>query len=307
MSGGPAPCRPLTRYTNGERADRHRTRKNLGVWQLSRAYRSSSGDVRWDMLGDPGAEPVVLLHGTPFSSYIWRGVAAALAQRHRVYVWDMPGYGASEMSADQDLSLAGLSGVFAELLDHWGLSAPVVIAHDSGGAVALGTHLLHGARYDRLALVDAVALAPWGSEFFAVVGEHADVFAQLPARLHHALLREYVNSASSPGLHPATRNALIEPWLGDAGQSAFYRQLAQRRADPGHIDQLQSRYAAIDLPVLVCWGGDDQWIHVERGRELAKRIPDAHLRVIAGAGHLVQEDQPAQLTAALLGFIPGRD
>jgi pimeloyl-ACP methyl ester carboxylesterase len=272
-------------------------------WRLGNTYSSPSGQVRWDRFGDPDGEPVVLLHGTPFSSFIWRGIARAMAQHHQVYVWDMPGYGTSDKYQDQDISLAAQARIFADLLDHWRLAEPAVVAHDSGGAVALGTHLLHGAAYRRLALVDAVALAPWGSAFFEVVGDHASGFERLPARLHHALVREYVGTASSPGLHPATLDALVEPWLGESGQAAFYRQLTQRRADPGYVDEIQHRYGSIEIPVLVCWGNDDAWIPVDRGRELAARIPEARLRIIPGAGHLIHEDQPAELTGALFAFL----
>ncbi len=268
--------------------------------QLTASYASELGEVRWAALGDPEGEPVVLLHGTPFSSYIWRHIARTLGHRNRVYVWDMPGYGVSEKSDGQDLSLGALARVFADLLGHWRLDEPVVVAHDSGGAVALGAALLHGARYRRLALVDAVALAPWGSPFFEVAGEHAEVFAALPPRLHQALLREYVNTASSPGLHPATLEALVGPWVADGGQDAFWRQLAQRGNDQSFVDGMQDRYAEIDIPVTVCWGQDDTWIPPARGRELAGRIPGARFHAIPDAGHLVQEDNPAELTAAIL-------
>ncbi|MGK5628229.1 alpha/beta fold hydrolase [Streptomyces sp. URMC 123] len=269
--------------------------------QLTGTFRSSSGDVRWGTLGQPGRDPVVLLHGTPFSSYVWRAVARSLAPRHQVFLWDMPGYGASEKFAGQDVSLAAQGRVFTELLDHWGLEDPLVVAHDFGGAVSLRAHLLHGARYRALALVDPVALAPWGSPFFRLVGAHSEVFEQLPPALHHALVREYVGSASSPGLHPAVLDRLVGPWLGDPGQAAFYRQIAQ--ADQRHTDEVQDRYGEIRVPTLVCWGEDDAWIPVTKGQELAARIPGARLERIAGAGHLVQEDAPAELTAALLGFL----
>ncbi|MDL4777752.1 MULTISPECIES: alpha/beta fold hydrolase [Thermomonosporaceae] len=273
----------------------------MSGWKLTRTYASSSGEVRWDVLGDPGAEPLVLLHGTPFSSYVWRGIAHALAASYRVHVWDMPGYGSSEMSDGQDVSLGAQGRVFAELLTHWGLDEPLVVAHDFGGATALRAHLLHGARYRALALVDPVALAPWGSPFFRLVTTNAAVFEQLPPALHGALVREYVASASGPGLHPATLDALVAPWLGDTGQPAFYRQIAQ--ADQRDTDEIQVRYGEIDLPVLVCWGTADTWIPVAKAHELAGLVPGARLRLIEGAGHLVQEDAPAELTAALVGFL----
>ncbi|TDD82189.1 alpha/beta hydrolase [Actinomadura darangshiensis] len=272
-------------------------------WTLRHGFAGTLGEVRWDRLGDPDAAPLVLLHGTPFSSFIWRDVARALAVRRSVYVFDMPGYGSSSMSGDQDLSLDALAGVFAELLAHWGLDRPDVVAHDSGGAIALGAHVDRGVPYRRLALVDAVSLPPWGSEFFTVVGENADVFRQLPGPLHRALLREYVTTASSPGLHPYVLDALTAPWLGPEGQAAFYRQLVQRRADESYIDRIRDGYAAIDLPVLVCWGADDDWVPAERGRELAALIPGADLHVVPVAGHLLPEDRPAELAAAVLGFL----
>ncbi|TMQ89771.1 alpha/beta hydrolase [Actinomadura soli] len=281
----------------------------MDEWTLRNSYESSLGEVRWDRLGDPGGQPLVLLHGTPFSSLIWRHVARALtttprpAVRRLVYVFDMPGYGTSAMTEAQDLSLDALAGVFAELIDHWGLTSPDVVAHDSGGAVALGAHVDRGVPYRRLALVDAVSLPPWGSEFFALVGEHTEIFRRLPGPLHRAMLREYVITASSPGLRPDVLDALTAPWLGADGQAAFYRQLAQRRADLTYIDRIRDGYPAIDLPVLVCWGADDSWVPAERGRELAALIPGAEPHLIDGAGHLLPEDRPAELTAALLTFL----
>lgn len=221
-------------------------------WKLTKTYRSRVGEVRWDRLGPEHGDPVVLLHGTPFSSFVWRGIARALSHRHPVYVWDMPGYGASEQHEGQDVSLGAQGQVFAELMGHWGLDAPAVVAHDFGGAVALRAHLLHGVRYGRLALVDPVALAPWGSPFFRLVGRHTDVFEQLPPALHAALLREYLSSASSPGLHPATASALASPWLTEVGQAAFYRQIAQ--ADQRFTDEIQPLYPKVAVPVMVCWG-----------------------------------------------------
>jgi pimeloyl-ACP methyl ester carboxylesterase len=275
----------------------------MADWTLPETFAGSTGTVRWNRLGGADRPPLVLLHGTPFSSYVWRAVAGSLARDHQVFVWDMPGYGMSEKCAGQDVSLAAQGRVFTELLAHWGLAEPVVVAHDFGGAVALRAHLLHGADYRALALVDPVALAPWGSPFFRLVRDHADVFEKLPPALHGALVREYVGSASSPGLHPAVLDRLVRPWLGEPGQSAFYRQIAQ--ADQRHTDEIQDRYPAIRVPTLVCWGEDDAWIPVDKGRELAAAVPGARWEPGAGAGHLVQEDAPAQLTAALIAFLRG--
>ncbi|WP_281276843.1 alpha/beta fold hydrolase [Glycomyces buryatensis] len=174
---------------------------------------------------------------------------------------------------------------------------PHVIAHDYGGAVSLRAHLLHGASYASLALVDVVALAPWGSEFFRLVAENADVFTRLPAHIHEAAVRAYVGSASHRGLTPAQEDMLVTPWLSPEGQAAFYRQIAQ--ADQRFTDEVEPRYGELDLPVAVLWGEDDTWIPVDRAHRLAAAIPGASLRLIPDAGHLIQLDAPVELATAL--------
>ncbi len=97
-----------------------------------------------------------------------------------------------------------------------------------------------------------MALAPWGSPTYRLLGEHAEVFERLPPALHRAMVREYVASASAPGLLPDVLDRLVAPWCGAAGQPAFYRQIAQN--DQRFTDEIQGRYGELRLPVLVCWG-----------------------------------------------------
>ena len=90
---------------------------------------------------------------------------------------------------------------------------------------------------------------------------------------------------------------LVAPWLDAAGRAAFYRQIAQ--ADQRFTDEIEPRYATLDLPVLIAWGAEDTWIPVDRAYRLADTIPGAELQVIPDAGHLIQLDAPERLTAVL--------
>ena len=253
------------------------------------------GTVRWRRDGQ--GPPVVLCHGTPWSSQVWAGVARALAARWTVYRWDMLGYGTSDMHDGQDVSLVAQGELLAALLGHWSLPRPAVMAHDVGGAVALRAHLVHGQPFSSLALVDVVALAPWGSQFFQLVRNHHAVFEQLPSALHAALVRAYIAGASHRGLADADLDRLAAPWLDAAGQPAFYRQIAQ--ADQRHTDDIEPHYGRLDLPVHIIWGTDDAWIPVATARRLQRRIPGATLRLIPEAGHLIHLDAPAELAVEL--------
>ena len=255
--------------------------------------------VRWGRLGS--GPDVVLCHGTPWSSDLWRPCAEALAPYFTVHLWDMPGYGRSSKRAEHRVSLDVQGELFADLLDAWGLTSPHVVAHDIGGAVALRAHLLHGAAYRSLALVDVIALAPWGSDFFRLVRQHADVLAALPGAVHRGALRAYVEGASHAGLRPDVLEMLVAPWTGEEGQAAFYRQIAQ--ADEAHTNEIEPRYPELDLPVLVVWGDEDRWIPVDRAHRLHEMVPGSQLRIIESAGHLIQLDRPEALTATLTRWL----
>jgi pimeloyl-ACP methyl ester carboxylesterase len=266
---------------------------------LSEEFSWRGREVRWERLGS--GPDVVFCHGTPWSSELWRPCAEALASYFTVHLWDMPGYGLSSKRPEQRVSLDVQGQLFTELLAHWDLRSPHVIAHDYGGAVALRAHLLHHTRFASLALVDVVALAPWGSDFFRLVREHADVFSALPSAVHEGALRAYIAGASHVGLSPAAMDSLVSPWLDPLGQAAFYRQIAQ--ADQAYTDEIEHLYPELDLPVLVIWGREDTWIPVDRADRLIELVPGAQLRVIEGAGHLIQLDQPTALATTLARWL----
>ncbi len=263
--------------------------------QLPHTFDWHGRRVAWDRVGDGPA--VVMCHGTPWSSVLWRPFAQALSRDFTVFLWDMPGYGQSSKDPDHAVDLGTQSELLRDLLDHWGLTRPHVIAHDYGGAVSLRAHLLHEAGYASLALVDVVALSPWGSDYFRLVAEHEDVFAAQPPVVHRGALEAYISGASHRGLTSTQLDALTGPWLSEEGQAAFYRQIAA--ADQRYTDEVEGRYQEMALPVLVVWGRDDTWIPVDRAHRLAALIPGAELEVIDDAGHLIQYDAPVELAVSL--------
>jgi pimeloyl-ACP methyl ester carboxylesterase len=258
---------------------------------MSNTFEWAGRSIVWRAAGDGPA--VVLCHGTPFSSEVWRPYADALAADFTVYTWDMPGYGRSSKRPEDPVDFASQAQAFAALLDRWSLDRPRVIAHDFGGAVSLRAHLTLGVPYASLMLVDPVAIPPVGSPFFRFVEEHPNVLTKLPAHIHEAVVRSYIRGASHPGFTDRELAALAAPWLTDAGPAAFYQQIAD--FDEAHLEEIQRGCPAIDIPVQILWGEQDAWIEAEHGRRLAELIPGAGFELIPGAGHLVQHDAPVVL------------
>jgi pimeloyl-ACP methyl ester carboxylesterase len=269
-------------------------------WNLSDSFAFEGQQIRYGVIG--AGSPLVLVHGTPFSSVVWRRIAPHLAQHRQIFYFDLLGYGRSEKREGQDVSLGIQNRVFAALLDHWRLVRPDVIAHDFGGTTALRAHLLNGCEYRSLMLIDPVAIGPSGSPLVQATRKHENVFSGLPAYMHEAILRAYVAGAVHRTLAENEMRLYIDPWLGEQGQAAFYRQIAQM--DDRYTDEVESRYGEIRCPVTILWGRNDQWIPCERGERLAQRIPGAHLKIVPSASHLVQEDAPEAIVATALDFLP---
>lgn len=248
------------------------------------------------------AGDVVLCHGTPWSAAVWMPVARTLRRTHRVFLWDMPGYGASIGAADQQVDLVSQRQRLSALFDRWELERPHVVAHDIGGAVALGAHLLEDVDYASLYLLDIVTLDPWGSPFFRLVAQNEVVFSALPQPLHVALVREYICGAGGSGLDTAWIDELARPWSTEQGQVAFYRQIA--RLTPEHTRPIVARLRQVRCPVRIGWGGKDPWIPADQATELASLLPEStEVMFFPDAGHLVPLEAASALTTDLLDWL----
>ncbi len=263
---------------------------------LNERFSYQGQSVAWGALGQ--GQPIILVHGFPWSAQSWRRIAPWLAQTHRVYSFDMLGAGLSEKRDGQQVSEAIQSDLLQALIGYWGLECPQVIGHDFGGLAALRTHFLGGVEYSRLHLIDPVAVLPSGSPFFAHVAQHEAVFAGLPGYAHHALLSAYIQNAARYLLRDDAMEVYCAPWLGEGGQAAFYRQIAQ--ADHANIAEAQELYGKTEFDIHLIWGEEDSFIPISRGRQLQSLLRADSFTPIPNAAHLVQEDAPEALLAALL-------
>ncbi len=267
-------------------------------WKLSQTYDFNGRTVRYGVRGD--GPPVVLAHGTPWSSFNLRHIIKGLSEDFTVYYYDLLGYGQSDKTSG-DVSLGIQNQVLSGLLDHWQIRQPVIIGHDFGGATLLRTHLLNKCNFDKIVLIDPVAVSPWGSPFFRHVREHETAFAGVPDYIHEAIVRAYVKTAAFKPIDDATLDMIVAPWMDENGKSAFYRQIAQ--ANSAYTDDVQPLYTQITIPTLILWGSEDTWIPLERGEALHDMIPGSTFRVIPDAGHLVIEEKPDQLLREIRSFL----
>jgi pimeloyl-ACP methyl ester carboxylesterase len=268
------------------------------MWQLNESYRTSGGTVAAGRAGN--GPDLVLAHGWPWSSFSWHRVIPLLAGDYRIHWYDMPGFGQSQMGGPRPASLDTQGEIFGEMLQHWGLVRPRVVAHDFGGAVTLRAHLLHAADFTKLVMMNVVAMRPWGSEFFDHVGRHVAAFEGLPPHIHAAIVRAYIGGALARPINAEDQHLLAEPWLTEAGKAAFYAQFAL--ADEAFTAEIEPDFGNLRCPARILWGADDPWIPLDRGRALAKAVGTT-ITPMPGLGHLTQLEAPDEVAKALIAAL----
>lgn len=271
-------------------------------WALRHRVRLSSGEVAVDTLGD--GPPVVLTHGTPSWSYLWREVAPVLAEHHTVHLWDLPGYGDSVLADGVTPSVALHAATLAELVEHWGLDAPALVGHDIGGATVLRAHLVHRVPVRGLALLDAAVLTPWVTPAAQHMQRHLDVYRSMPTHLFHEVIAAHVRTTTHRALDGAAERAYLGRYAGPQGQQRWLDQVAGFSDDDTR--DVVAALPTVDVPTLVVWGERDRWLPLDTGDRIRDAIPRAERFVVPEAGHFLTEDDPAATSRVLDDFLRRR-
>jgi pimeloyl-ACP methyl ester carboxylesterase len=246
-------------------------------------------------------EPVVLLHGFGASTYSWRKVVPALAERYRVVAIDLNGFGYTQRPRSREsYTREGQAKLVTDTMDALGIARAHLVGHSYGGGITLYLASRHPERFRSMVLVDssaptyandrrsrAAALRPLDALFVRAV-------ALRPRAIRKALLRSFWDDSKvTPELVQAYFDRVAVEGVGDA----FYGLTAP--APPGPPVELEK----IAIPPLVVWGAHDELISPESGRRAAARLPHSEFVLIADCGHLPMEEQPEALLQAILPFL----
>ncbi|MCF3934036.1 alpha/beta hydrolase [Acuticoccus sp. M5D2P5] len=254
-------------------------------------------------------EPLVLVHGTPSSSLIWRNVLPRLtAAGYMVHVYDLLGYGLSERpwDPDTDTSISGQVRILEGMLAHWGLETTHLVAHDIGGAIAQRFGVFSPDRLRSLTLIDAVCFDSSPSpRTRAQMAAGLETLIKARDADHRAHFRDWLLSTFAD---PARASEdIIETYLeyiaGPVGQASFFQHQV-RHYDPSHTMEIADRLPALGrLPVKIIWGAADAWLAAEWAERLHRAIPGSDLSIIDDCGHFAPEEQPDQVAEQIVTFL----
>lgn len=253
--------------------------------------------------------PVVLVHGTPSSSLIWRNVVPALVSSgHRVHVFDLLGYGMSERPWNQeiDTSISGQVNILVRMLDVWELDDFHLVAHDIGGGIAQRFGVFFTERLRTLTLIDVVSFdsypSPRTKQQLSQGLEKLICASDSEHRLH---FRDWLKTAvvNKEMFEKGPLDTYLEYISGPVGQGSLFQHQI-RHYDPRHTLEIANRLNELgEIPVKLIWGLKDAWQLPDWANKLSAAIPGSELVFLEEAGHFSPEDDPETISELVIDFI----
>ena len=254
-------------------------------------YRTVDG-LRLAHVDEGDGAPVVMWHGEPTWSFLWRKVLPPVRDAgHRVILPDLPGFGRSDKpmdlgwySYDRHVAMA------ATLLEDLDLRGATFVVHDWGGPIGLRLAVEHADRVDRIVMMDT---GLWTGR--QKMTEDWRRFAAFVARTEDLPVGMLVRGAcaSDPGDEViAAYEAPFPSVAAKAGARAFPALIPLEVDAPGAAEgrAVLEALKTDTRPTLVLWADGDPVLPLETGRRFAEHIGAPAPEVIADASHFLQED-----------------
>jgi pimeloyl-ACP methyl ester carboxylesterase len=283
-------------------------------WRPSRLETDGVG-LHYVDEGPRNGQPVVMLHGNPTWSYLYRNFIPPLVEAgFRAIAYDQLGFGRSDKPAQVDAySVPRSVRHFSALADELGLEDVSLVGHDWGAMIALAWAVEHPERVRRVVLFNSFTGSkpswpmPTTLRMLAMPGLGAFMTRGLRATIRMFLFRGGTVHAERLGRNE--RAAYLAPhpsWGSRAGLRAAVRMIPwnERSETPGLGARIDAGLERLrDKPVLVCWGSKDTVVHPGWLENYRRRLPQAEVHELADAGHFLQEDAHETIVPLLLDFL----
>ncbi|TDI10969.1 MAG: alpha/beta fold hydrolase [Acidobacteria bacterium] len=269
---------------------------------------------QYHYLDEGQGEPLVMLHGNPSWSFMYRELVRAFRDTHRTVVPDHMGCGLSDKppSGEYHYSLEERVADLEALLDEKGIHSNItLIMHDWGGAIGMTYAARHPSRIGRLIVLNTAAfLLPPGKslhwslslcrdsrvvQFFIL---RFNAFARMAGYLgcQQPMPREIRRAYRGP----------YDSWRNRIATLRFIQDIPLTPTDLsyGLLQQTQKSLSRFrQTPMLICWGERDFIFDGDFLREWIRRFPKARVHRFPGAGHYVLEESSATIVPLIRDFL----
>ena len=260
---------------------------------------------------DGMGEPLVLLHGWPQTSHIWRKVMPQLKHYYHVFAIDLPGLGNDDAAQHADTgTVAGLIHSFCQQLK---LSGIHVMAHDIGAWVAVTMALEYQQILKSLIVLDGGIPGLIPDEVFSPVNAkkiwqfYFHAIDEIPEFLIEGKESEYLKwyFEKKTTIKDAFSSADIETYVkAYSGRERLRKGFDYYRAFTESAAQNLSYRHKLHIPVLAIGAANSQGLNMGKAMQ---KIADHEVSSVSipDCGHYIAEEQPEELLRLVLEFLSG--
>jgi pimeloyl-ACP methyl ester carboxylesterase len=249
--------------------------------------------------------PLVLVHGIPTSSFLWRDMIEELSAHGRIIALDLPGFGFSDPPPNGDYTISNYARILESFLEALSIEQATLVCHDYGGPIVLTYALRHPEKYDRLIILDTflhMDLPPWPlSMKIARIRPFGEIVMRLwgqdiarwgleegvmdKSRISDGLVQRYYMPDGNPDkLNKSMLGTLRVDYMED-------------------LEFIEKNLKTIERPTLILWGEDDKFLPLSLGDRIHKDIVGSKMEILPNCGHFVPEDQPERATEIIAEFL----
>jgi pimeloyl-ACP methyl ester carboxylesterase len=232
--------------------------------------------VYYEVAGE-GDESIILVHGLSESTRLWYRNLPGLAERYRVYLIDLPGFGAMR-NFHRQFTLEGCAPWVDQWMQAMGIETASLVGHSMGGYVCMSLAALCPEKIKRLVLVDSIGIPP-----------HHTV-----GHLVYPALKSIIRT--TPSFWPCIDYDFLR-----AGPAMVLKAAQQIVA----LDATEL-IASLRVPALIIWGEDDDLVPLSAGRQLHQLLVGSRLLILPG-NHFCMYEHPGEFNSALCTFLQGQE
>lgn len=286
-----------------------------GTWPYGPRWHWAEG-VRLHYVdeGPADGDTVVMVHGCPTWSFLYRGLIASLvATGQRAIALDHLGFGRSDKPHRQrEYSLERHSRLFESFVDHLGVPEVTLVVHDWGGPIALPWAVRNPQRLKALVICntfpDPVKDGPSASAILERLPGSGELLLKGANRSLH---RAVHSDATGRDLSSEERRAYEAPhpsWDSRTGILALARASSGSRRAAARAVANTIKAGLPDVrrkPALIAWGMEDQLLSPALLSQWSADLPHAQVMELDGVGHLVPHAESPPLAAAISDLARG--
>lgn len=276
----------------------------------------NGGSIAYLDEGPRDGTPIVLVHGMPTSSWLYRRIAEQLAnQGFRVIAPDLLGFGASDKPKGHEVySMRNQSDRIIELLDHLKISKAIFTGHDLGGPWVFEIVDRHPEKIAGLVVLNTSAYAELMKpplQARMVGGSMGPMMLKIMgSKVGKPMIHKFFVDFTGTG-KALSKDVSYGYWLPlhEGGTRAFRAFAKELKNMMAQFSRYSDALRRLDVPAILIWGDKDPVLCRERmvPRFVADlKIKPEDVHVLSGASHFLQEDRPDEIARLISAFLRSR-